>query len=193
MDCHSATTTVDLCSELECTNSTVTFKATDRKSHLPSHGMFKVHRIIFDRDMGRIERNARDALNSIQGTLSELKEAEKPMPECVQCKNTISLPCWGCVDCTGEKFICDNCEHKGLAFNETHTKMHTLVRVSEQVEETEVSMEDRLHLVEDELMKMRELLTKLIEMGAGASPTKPLTMGDLQAAAAEVACVQSDE
>ena len=103
MDCHSEATTVDLCSEPECIDSMVTFKAAGRKTHLPNHGMFKVHRIIFDRDMGRIEKTAKDALTSIRGTLSELKEGEKQIPECIRCKTTISLPCWCCVDCTGER------------------------------------------------------------------------------------------
>lgn len=102
MDCHSQRTTVDLCSEPDCVGSTVKFKAADRKAHLPNHGMFKVHRIIFDRDVGRIENTAKDALTSVQGTISELKEEGKPMPECIHCKTTISLPGWCCVDCTGE-------------------------------------------------------------------------------------------
>ena len=102
MDCHSQRTTVDLCSGPDCVGSTVKFKATDRKAHLPNHGMFKVHRIIFDRDVGRIENTAKDALTSVRGTISELKEEGKPMPECVHCKTTISLPGWCCVDCTGE-------------------------------------------------------------------------------------------
>ena len=103
MDCHSETETLDLCSELDCVNSTVTFRTPDDlKTHSPNHGMFKVHRIIFDRDMGRVENNAKDALTSARGTLSRLKEEGKPMPECVRCKITISLPCWCCVDCTGE-------------------------------------------------------------------------------------------
>ena len=103
MDCHSESTTVDLCSEPECVNSTITrFRAADLKTHTPNHGMFKVHRIIFSRDLGCIEGNAKDALDSARGTLSELEEEKKPMPECVHCKTTISLPCWFCVDCTGE-------------------------------------------------------------------------------------------
>ena len=102
MDCHSLLVTVDLCSEPECINSTVKFKATERKTHLPNHGMFKVHRIIFDRDVGRIEKTAKEALDSVRGTLSELVEGEKPMPECTNCGTAISLPCWCCVECTGE-------------------------------------------------------------------------------------------
>ena len=103
MDCHDEGTTVDLCSEPECVNSAITFKTADRKAHTPNHGMFKVHRIVFDRDMGRVERTAKDVLDSARGTLSELEEGKGPMPECVHCKTTISLPCWCCVDCTGER------------------------------------------------------------------------------------------
>ena len=103
MDCHSESATVDLCSEPECINSTIMFKPADRKTHTPNHGMFKVHRIIFDRDTGRIERAAKDALDSARGTLSELEKEKKPMPECVHCNTTITLPCWCCVDCTGER------------------------------------------------------------------------------------------
>ena len=94
---------MDLCSEPECINSTVTFEEADRKSHLPNHGMFKVHRMIFDRDTARIENLAKDALDSVRGTISQLKKEQKPMPECARCKNTVSLPCWCCVECTGEQ------------------------------------------------------------------------------------------
>ena len=103
MDCDGGKTTLDLCSELECVNSTVTSKAANTKAHTPNHGMFKVHRIIFDRDIGRIEKTAKDALNAARRTLSELKEGKEPMPGCVRCKTIISLPCWCCVDCTGER------------------------------------------------------------------------------------------
>ena len=99
MDCHSDTTTIDLCSEPDCINST--FKFRDVKTHLPTHGMFKIHRIIFDRDMKRIEDAAKDALTSAQGTLSGHRRG-RPMPECAPCKTTVSFPCWFCVDCTSE-------------------------------------------------------------------------------------------
>ena len=103
MDCHSAAATVDLCSEPECVNCTITFKVANRETHLPNHGMFKVHRIIFDRDTGTLERTAKDALDAARRTLSELKEGGNLMPGCVHCKTTISLPCWFCADCTGER------------------------------------------------------------------------------------------
>ena len=102
MDCHSDRTTTDLCSEQECVDSTVTFD-DDRVAHFPHHGMFKVHRTLFDRDTGKIENTAKDALNSARSTISKLKEEGKSMTECIHCKKTITLPCWCCVECTGER------------------------------------------------------------------------------------------
>ena len=74
MDCHNDTTTVDLCSEPECVNSAITFKEAGKKTHLPRHGMFKVYRILFDRDSARVENGAKSALEFAQNTLSKLKE-----------------------------------------------------------------------------------------------------------------------
>ena len=102
MDCNSERWTLDLCSEPDCINSVVKFEASGKKQvHLPTHEMFKVHRIIFDRDTRRIENTAKDALASARATLLELEEGQ-PKPECTHCKTAISLPCWYCVDCAGE-------------------------------------------------------------------------------------------
>ena len=55
-----------------------------------------------------------------------------------------------------EKFICDDCELNQLSFDETHTKMHTVVRVSDEDEGKGPSTEEQLRLVKDELAKMRQ-------------------------------------
>lgn len=94
--------TVNLCSKSECVHSTVTFEAANKKPHLPNHAMFKVYRFIFYRDIGRIERTARDTLNYARETISKLTEEGDPMPLCLFCKTPVSLPCWCCVECTGE-------------------------------------------------------------------------------------------
>lgn len=64
--------------------------------------------------------------------------------------------------------------------------MHTLVRVSEKDEEKEISVEERLRLVEDELARMGQLLARLVEKSTEGSPSDPLTKDDLQAAVIEV-------
>ena len=93
--------------------------------------------------------------------------------------------------CVEEKFICADCEHGCLAFNATHIKKHTLVRVIQKVEESKVSTEERLKALEgqlgsvqEELSKMRQLFSKLFEKGAEGSPSDPLTKGDVLDAAA---------
>lgn len=103
MDCHDKST-LDFCSEPECLNSVVTLeRRPDLKvPHTPNHDMLKVHRILFDRDTARTERNAKDALEVACQTLSDLRAKKKPNPKCVYCQNLVSLPCWYCVDCTSE-------------------------------------------------------------------------------------------
>ena len=74
-----------------------------------------------------------------------------------------------------DKFICADCEHKGLAFNDVHTKKHALVRVIQKVGESRGSTEERLKAIEEqlgqlasvqeELSKMRTLFEKLFEKG----------------------------
>ena len=105
MDCHDKST-VDFCSEPECLKSTVTLKKRKDLTvpHTSNHSMLKVHRIIFDRDTGRAEKNAKDALEAARGVLSDLESQKKPMPECAHCKKTVSQPCWYCVDCTSKFF-----------------------------------------------------------------------------------------
>jgi hypothetical protein len=103
MDCHGEST-VDLCSEPECLNSVVTLERYRdlNAPHTPNHNVLKVHRILFNRDTAIAERNAKDALEAARQTLSDLEAKKEPMPQCVQCPNVVSLPCWYCVDCTGE-------------------------------------------------------------------------------------------
>lgn len=48
-------------------------------------------------------------------------------------------------------FICGDCEYKRLAFNDTHTKNHALVRIVQKVEESKVSMEEKLEAFEGKL------------------------------------------
>ena len=94
------------CSDTECANFALTSGTDNRpQPHLPSHMVFKVSRFLFQRDIPCIEGPAKLVLNSGQRVISELRKEEKPMPDCMYCGITVSLPCWSCVDCrhrTGE-------------------------------------------------------------------------------------------
>ena len=81
--------------------------------------------------------------------------------------------------------MCDNCEHNQLAFDATHTKMHTIVRVSKR-NERELSTEERLRLVEDELAKMRQVIASLSGKSSELSRGEPTAEGDTHAAVVEV-------
>jgi hypothetical protein len=84
---------------------------------------------------------------------------------------------------SGERFICADCECGGLAFKGTHTEKHTLVRVHQKAEESNISTEEELKgqiaFVQEEFSKMRQLLLKSFEKGAEGSPSDPLTKGDI--------------
>lgn len=81
------------------------------------------------------------------------------------------------------KFICDDCEHNNLAFDEIHTKLHTIARVSEEAEK-ERSTEERLQFLEDKMAAMeqslveaRQILGKLAEESAERLHNKSSTKG----------------
>ena len=101
IDCFDQTTSVDFCSKQECVNSTVTFGDSDRKPHLPSHCMFKVHRYLFNKDRERLNVLAANTLGYARMTLLQLKMEGKPLLGCVSCKASVSMPCWYCTECNG--------------------------------------------------------------------------------------------
>ena len=94
--------------------------------------------------------------------------------------------------------ICDSCEDKNLAPVETHTEIHTVVRITE--EERKRSTEERLQLLEDKLTrteqtlenrlgkaeetlqnrlaKIEEMLAKIVEKSTDGSRSDLLTRGD---------------
>ena len=97
MDCRIGST-VNLCSETECINSTVISKG--QKPHLPDHRMFKVHRYIFERDLPKIAAAANYALDGTHSAMSQLKSMGiSTLGGCSHCHTPLSLPHWRCVEC----------------------------------------------------------------------------------------------
>ena len=60
--------------------------------------MIKTRRPIHDREFGRIEECAKDAIEIAHGIVVRNKEEEKQWTECVHCKTAISSPCY-CYQC----------------------------------------------------------------------------------------------
>jgi hypothetical protein len=82
-------------------NSTVRQTGDDEKPHLPTHGILKINRFVFHRDITRIKIGARFTFEYARENISRLDD-EGENPECVNCKAVVSLPCWVCVECSGE-------------------------------------------------------------------------------------------
>ncbi|KAF7319402.1 VPS13 domain-containing protein [Mycena chlorophos] len=83
-------------------------------------------------------------------------------PQCANCGKGLCLavPCWYCVQCEEDTFICWECDAKGeMGIAELLKKMvhkfhaHDLVRVRDKVEEKELTMEERF----EEAVKTMEL------------------------------------
>ncbi|KAF7292835.1 VPS13 domain-containing protein [Mycena indigotica] len=93
--------------------------------------------------------------------VSVAKSRAEPLPKgpkCANCSKALTMPCWFCVQCTEETFICWECDAKGesgisslLEKNEhTHNFFaHDLVRVQEAVEDKDLTMEERIGALED--------------------------------------------
>ena len=96
-----------------------------------------------------------------------------------------------------ERFICDDCEYKCLAFNNVHTKKHTLVRVVEKVVETVISTEERLRIVEGHLESVQQMmeviLSKLMGKSTEGSADEAITRGDIRAMVEELKNPEPDK
>lgn len=99
MDCPTESH-VNLCPELACLNSTVELDVAAGVIHRPTHAMFKVYRIYFDRQVAWVENYTKWALDTARETVLQLQRDGNPM-ECVHCKIPLSLPCWCCSACPG--------------------------------------------------------------------------------------------
>ncbi|KAJ7093996.1 hypothetical protein B0H15DRAFT_905027 [Mycena belliarum] len=75
-------------------------------------------------------------------------------PSCCGCKKPVSQPCWYCIQCGEASFICWECDAKGeVSFGDHDYHSHDLVRVTELIEEKDLSMEERLTAMEERFSK----------------------------------------
>lgn len=101
LECHDETGSMGLCSKPECVNCTRTFEQADQTSHLPTHGMIKVNRFVFDAHMAEVKEVAKPFFSIGRERISGLDD-EGENPECIRCKTRVSPPCWHCLECQGE-------------------------------------------------------------------------------------------
>jgi len=121
------------------------------------------------------------------GSQKEVAEGSKEWeeeagPKCAACEKTVTQPCWYCVQCKDDTFICTSCDNKRLEkLKNGHIPAHDLVKCKQTGKEGTASLEDRLATLEERLgeieskvdvrfSKVEKMLKAVLhELGGGAS------------------------
>ncbi|KAI0757703.1 hypothetical protein C8Q80DRAFT_1091665 [Daedaleopsis nitida] len=153
LDCHAPRLTVDLCEKADCVAALV---GPDRRPdlpapHLPSHRLLKLRKVIHrHREFGGTYRAAHDGHLRAEAALSDASgiqtwEAAEDLQNgssheptkmfntvtrkllCIGCRSPVSRPCWYCVECEDDAFMCTTCEAKNVLIKGKHKLAHALV------------------------------------------------------------------
>ncbi|KAF8516788.1 hypothetical protein JB92DRAFT_2909192 [Gautieria morchelliformis] len=157
---------IDLCDAPECVAAEVV-RDDLKRPHLPTHDFIKVRRVVHLGQVGQLEQMAKSALERARQLIEEEER------RCIGCDASLTQPCWYCVQCEDESFICNECDAKGLASFDKSDKYkgahdydtHDLVRCQELVADVDASIEEQLASLEAKFANhekvMDERLVKL--------------------------------
>ncbi|KAF8149382.1 hypothetical protein B0H34DRAFT_785385 [Crassisporium funariophilum] len=135
---------VDLCGT--CAEKSVTKRGFN---HDVSHDMVKVEETLHDFSFAQVVEAARTTISRIKGVLRTVEavrisseSAREKHPEtneaheiaCTCCGKDVSTPCWACVICTRDTFVCLDCDSRRMRSlpdgpSPSHRPAHTLVRI----------------------------------------------------------------
>ncbi|KAI9438361.1 hypothetical protein H4582DRAFT_257215 [Lactarius indigo] len=110
---------------------------------------------------------------------------DSDLPTCGKCSGPLSFPCWYCVKCEDDLFLCEACEGSDacpelMRSSGKHTEEHHLIRcqapknVDDETFSTEqrlMSLEDRLNNVHTRVESIEQLLRQLAEAVASFQRT----------------------
>ncbi|KIK64541.1 hypothetical protein GYMLUDRAFT_416337 [Collybiopsis luxurians FD-317 M1] len=162
-------TSFDLC--LNCRDNST---STDKFNHNPSHAMIKVERVMQDGLLGwavpegrevasRVKELLRSKNSSTKQTATDdvkdgrpdkLKRAETL---CCCCNKEVDAPCWVCLFCSPDTYICDTCEKERTPVladgpGKWHEHKDHLIRIHDTEEIIDhPSVESRLNTLEGKL------------------------------------------
>ncbi|KAJ7162376.1 hypothetical protein C8R46DRAFT_904554 [Mycena filopes] len=170
---------IDLCSE--CIDQTV---EKNTFVHVRAHLLVKTFRRIQDGDLAwtipearRVAARAKKAFADATSLLTRLgdkkgaghsKKRKAAVKYCVCCAKPVSPPCWLCVDCVDETYICVDCDTKRakpLPDNEDwHALSHALVEIynSEPIVES-LSTDSKLAELESQVLSLDSRMAALEE------------------------------
>ncbi|KAI0735979.1 hypothetical protein C8Q76DRAFT_766166 [Earliella scabrosa] len=154
LDCHAPRLTVDLCEKPECVSAII---GPDRRAdlnspHMPSHRLLKVRKVVHrHREFGGVYRAAHDGLIRAEEALadanavqtwespeelqnghhhrfeSDPQDVARRQLSCVGCHGKVSRPCWYCIECEDDAFVCGTCEANNVVIKGKHKLSHGLV------------------------------------------------------------------
>ncbi|KIK51274.1 hypothetical protein GYMLUDRAFT_208804 [Collybiopsis luxurians FD-317 M1] len=161
--------TFELC--LNCRDSSL---STRSFNHIPSHAMLKTERVISDGELawavpkGRaVAARAKKLFRSKSSATNRhatdgIKDGKPDKTQqtetlCCCCREEVDAPCWVCLSCTPDTYICDACEKERTQVqadgpNKWHEHKHHLIRIHDPEEIPDCpSVESRLLALEGNL------------------------------------------
>ncbi|KAI0644632.1 hypothetical protein C8Q79DRAFT_785752 [Trametes meyenii] len=153
MECGTdVTKTVNFCSIPRCRNTEVSVDTRPDLGapHLLSHAVFRFEPQLHLRDFGRVDLQARKALEAAKKTLRADNE-----PPCFYCGRPTRAPCWACITCP-DVFLCEDCE---LRRTNEHSATHGLVKCQDE----QAAAERRTKAMENNLLAMNKRMTTMEE------------------------------
>ncbi|KAI0249341.1 hypothetical protein BJV78DRAFT_1347821 [Lactifluus subvellereus] len=180
---------LDLCCAPQCITARVTYREDIDGAHEPNHKLVKVRTVVLKRQQGHVYTAARAAFERVEDFCEKIAEFSKrpqksdagldepnalssraitgtstqdsDLPTCGKCNGPLSFPCWYCIICQDDLFICDACDADGvpdlMRSSGKHTEEHHLIRclAPDEDRETASSTEQRLISLEERLDDMQ--------------------------------------
>ncbi|GLB44990.1 hypothetical protein LshimejAT787_1900680 [Lyophyllum shimeji] len=141
-------------------------------THEPSHAVVKVEQTLHDYHIVRIVGAARTTFERVTALFRSLESVHlrpdedrnptshrdegKTSLSCACCGNHVLPPCWVCIVCTKDTFICADCDSKRLpSQTPAHTLTHAVVRIHDRsAGGRSATADDRLLALEQQLLAM---------------------------------------
>ncbi|KAF5376289.1 hypothetical protein D9615_008531 [Tricholomella constricta] len=139
-------------------------------THEINHAVVKVEQTLHDYDIVRIVDAARTTFERVRALFRSLdsalqvhrpddgsshKDEHRSNLLCACCGKDVLPPCWVCVVCTKDTFVCADCDSKRLPSQiPAHTLTHALVRIRDTTLNGESPADDRYLALEHRLLAM---------------------------------------
>ncbi|SJL18282.1 uncharacterized protein ARMOST_21867 [Armillaria ostoyae] len=138
--------------------------------HTRHHLLLQLRRCLASRRLFSVANSSRAAFEKVEARLGDPSGHR----QCGNCEQSVSLPCWFCIDCDDEFFLCFECNahdnmtepwmvDKHLRPEEGHTYIHKLVLCPEPKpdEPKALSVEERLEATEKHMETMEKHMEEM--------------------------------